>query len=243
MNPGFPFRRFAVTTILAAVAFQAPAGAAIHQQYSDNGVVFISRPHQKPSEDSSGPINAPRLRPVSSHEIDGLVQDVSRRYDMDPSLIATVVGVESGFNKMAVSPKGARGLMQLMPDTARQYGVRDVHDARENLEGGVAYLSDLARRYNGDMRLALAAYNAGPEAVERASGVPNYRETRDYLQRIESRYGQTLSVKAMRSGRAARPGGGSIVATRGQDGTLVATNLHSNGVTLIQKQRRIRKRP
>lgn len=240
MNARAFARRFALTMILAVFACPVAARAAIRQQYSEGGVVFTSRPEQKPSGEIGDPADTTRLRPVASHEIDGLVRDVSKRYDMDPSLIATVVGVESGFNKMAVSPKGARGLMQLMPDTARQYGVRDVHDARENLEGGVAYLSDLARRYNGDMRLALAAYNAGPEAVERASGVPNYRETLDYLRRIESRYGQTLSVKAMSSGRQ---GGGTIVTTRGEDGTLVATNLRSNGVTLIQKQRRIRRLP
>ena len=240
MNVRYSTRRFAMAMIMAVFVGPTAARAAIHPEYSEGGVVFISRPDQKPLGDIGDRADGTRLLPVASHEIDGLVRDVSKRYEMDPSLIATVVGVESGFNKMAVSPKGARGLMQLMPDTARQYGVRDVHDARENLEGGVAYLSDLARRYNGDMRLALAAYNAGPEAVERASGVPNYRETLDYLRRIESRYGQTLSVKAMSSGRQ---GSGTIVTTRGEDGTLVATNLRSNGVTVIQKQRRIRSRP
>jgi soluble lytic murein transglycosylase-like protein len=228
----------AVTLILGAMLCAAgPAHAQVRQRDLDGDLVFTLRPRQKPSDaPGSGRVTPPSRG--ASREIDGLVREISRRYDMDPGLIATVVGVESGFNRMAVSPKGARGLMQLMPETARQYGVRDVHDPRENLEGGVAYLSDLVRRYNGDMKLALAAYNAGPEAVARASGVPNFRETRDYLQRIEARYGQKLAFTVMKPGGTARPARSNILTVRDEHGTLMATNRRGMGATIVPNKRK-----
>jgi len=231
-----PPRAGALAVTLLAALFCAPdGGAAIRARVEQGSVVFTSRPGQKPAGGGEAGVVPGAARPAPPREIDNLVKEVSQRYDMDPSLIATVIGVESGFNQMAVSPKGARGLMQLMPDTARQYGVRDVHDARENVEGGVAYLRDLVLRYNGDVRLALAAYNAGPEAVERASGVPNYQETRDYLRRIEKRYGQRLTVTGMGYGGLRAPGGGSIVAQRDATGAIVATNRRRSGVTLVPR--------
>ena len=99
-----------------------------------------------------------------------------------------VIRQESGYDPFAVSVKGAKGLMQLMPETARQLGVKDVFDPAENVRGGVELLRELIDRYDGDRRLALAAYNAGEGAVERYGGVPPYPETRDYVSRIEDRY-------------------------------------------------------
>jgi len=137
---------------------------------------------------SSVPGEAPAPPGTLSELLDGSAV----RYGFDPTFIRSVVAAESAFNHRAVSPKGARGLMQLMPETARRYGVRDVHDPASNLNGGVAYLRDLVGRFRGDVTLALAAYNAGPEAVARYGGVPPYEETQAYIARIRAYYGEDL---------------------------------------------------
>lgn len=112
-----------------------------------------------------------------------LVEPIAARYGLDTELVLRVIEAESGGNPQAVSPKGAMGLMQLMPETARALGISDPFDPAQNIEGGVRYLSHLLRRF-GDLRLALAAYNAGPGAVERYGGVPPFPETQRYLERI-----------------------------------------------------------
>ena len=117
-----------------------------------------------------------------------LAEEASRRYGLDPALVLAVVGVESGFRTAAVSPKGAQGLMQLMPRTAAALGVTDALDPEQNLDAGVRHLESLLKLYNGDLTRALAAYNAGSGAVERYSGVPPYRETRAYVKRVLERY-------------------------------------------------------
>jgi transglycosylase-like protein with SLT domain len=121
---------------------------------------------------------------ASKPEITAVVQDASGRYQLDPDLVNSVIKAESGFNVRAVSPKGARGLMQLMPGTASQLGVPNAFDARANVDGGTKYLRELLERYNFDLVKALAAYNAGPQRVERFGGVPPYYETRAYVARI-----------------------------------------------------------
>jgi hypothetical protein len=113
-----------------------------------------------------------------------VVNQASGRYRLDPDLVTSVIKAESGFNVRAVSPKGAQGLMQLMPGTASQLGVPNVFDPRANVEGGTKYLRELLERYNFDLVKALAAYNAGPERVERFGGVPPYYETRAYVARV-----------------------------------------------------------
>ncbi len=116
------------------------------------------------------------------------VHSISHRYGVDPDLVWAVMKAESNFNPHARSPKGARGLMQLMPGTARQYKVLDLHDPAENINGGVRYLRVLLDRFDGDVRLAVAAYNAGPRTVERYRGIPPYSETRTYVQRVFAYY-------------------------------------------------------
>ena len=115
---------------------------------------------------------------------DAQIQDISRHYSMDHLLVKALIKAESRFDHEAVSPKGAMGLMQLMPGTARDMGVKDPFDPRENIEGGVRYLKVLMRQFNNDVALALAAYNAGPETVRRYGCIPPYRETRQYLRKV-----------------------------------------------------------
>lgn len=125
---------------------------------------------------------------------DDLLEEAGRTHNVDPSLLRLVMTQESAGNSGAVSPKGARGLMQLMPATAREMGVTDINDPRQNIMGGARYLAQQLDKY-GDIELALAAYNAGPGAVDRAGGVPNYPETQNYVRKIASRYqGATPTV-------------------------------------------------
>lgn len=112
-----------------------------------------------------------------------VVAPIAARYGLDTELILRVIEAESGGDPRAVSPKGAMGLMQLMPETARALGVSDPFDPQQNLEGGIRYLSHLMRRF-GDARLALAAYNAGPGTVARYGGVPPFPETQRYLEKV-----------------------------------------------------------
>ncbi len=113
-----------------------------------------------------------------------LIVSTARSHGISPHLVAAVVKAESGFNPLAQSRAGAKGLMQLMDGTARTLGVSNVFDPAQNIEGGVRFLSSLLRRFNGDPKLALAAYNAGPGAVEKYGGIPPYRETRDYVAKV-----------------------------------------------------------
>ena len=117
-----------------------------------------------------------------------VVDSASAAYHLDPDLVNSVIHAESGFNAHAVSPKGARGLMQLMPGTASQLGVNDAFDPEANVTGGSRYLRELLERYHFDLIKALAAYNAGPERVEQYQGVPPFRETRAYVARIVHEY-------------------------------------------------------
>jgi soluble lytic murein transglycosylase-like protein len=109
-------------------------------------------------------------------------------FDLDPKLVLAMISVESAFQAEAISSANARGLMQLIPATATRFGVRDVFDPADNLRGGMAYLQWLLRRFEGNVTLALAAYNAGEGAVAKYGGVPPYRETRGYVERIRRLY-------------------------------------------------------
>jgi len=123
-------------------------------------------------------------RRVAPGPYDDAIHDVAARLGVDPKLVKSVMLVESNFNPRAVSRKGARGLMQLMPETARRFGVADRFDALENLRGGVENLAALLKIFSGDVALAVAAYNAGEGAVAKHAGVPPYAETREYVRRI-----------------------------------------------------------
>ena len=125
---------------------------------------------------------------VTSGDIDSAIEQAAARHNVDPNLVRAVVKVESNFNPNAVSRKGAMGLMQLMPSTARQLNVKNPFDPEQNVDAGVRHLKQLLESYGGDIKLTLAAYNAGAGAVARSSGVPRYAETQNYVRRITNLY-------------------------------------------------------
>jgi soluble lytic murein transglycosylase-like protein len=131
--------------------------------------------------------NAPRTV-ASAADIDTAIEEAAARHNVDPNLVRAVVKVESNFNPNAVSRKGAMGLMQLMPATARQLKVTNPFDPQQNVDAGVRHLKQLLESYDGDINLTLAAYNAGAGAVARSSGVPHYAETQKYVRRITNLY-------------------------------------------------------
>jgi len=125
---------------------------------------------------------------ATSVDIDTAIEQAAARHNVDPNLVRAVVKVESNFNPNAVSRKGAMGLMQLMPSTARQLKVKNPFDPEQNVDAGVRQLKQLLDNYGGDVKLTLAAYNAGAGAVARSSGVPHYAETQNYVRRITKLY-------------------------------------------------------
>lgn len=149
-----------------------------------------------------------------------LVQETAHKHNVDPNLVSAVISTESNWNTSAISRKGAQGLMQLVPETAQHFGVYNPFDPAQNVDAGVRYLSMLLDRYNGDLPRALAAYNAGPSVVDRWGGVPNYRETREYVQKVTSSYFQPGSEHKSTWRAAPKP----IYRTTTDDGRVLFTN-------------------
>ena len=151
---------------------------------------------------------------------DPFIDRVARENGVAPELIKAVALVESGFNPHAVSPKGAQGLMQLMPETAREYGVSDAFDPLANLRAGTVHLSRLLDQFEGDLVLALAAYNAGAGAVKRHGGVPNYEETREYVRKVRDK----MSGTPTRATRSKRKPAEPVRLVENGDGTIELVN-------------------
>jgi hypothetical protein len=179
--------------LLSPAATARAQSVSPHFSYArnDTGTVVIS---DKGFASMPGPAAA---RPVRGSEFDAIIADHAQANGLSPVLVRAVIEAESAFNPRAVSSVGAMGLMQLMPGTAKDLGVSDPFDPVENIRGGTSYLRQLLDRFDGDVRLALAAYNAGPGAVERYDGVPPYRETRGYVAKISNRI---KDVKAITRG-------------------------------------------
>jgi hypothetical protein len=165
---------------------------------------FEAAPAEPVSNVKAPPPPKPNEQPIDLNEV---VKTASGTYQLDPDLVNSVIRAESGFNARAVSPKGAQGLMQLMPQTASQLGVQNSFDPRSNVEGGTRYLRELLERYNFDLIKALAAYNAGPQRVEQYGGVPPYYETKAYVARIVRDFNKKkLATQAAASPTKKSPG-------------------------------------
>ncbi len=153
------------------------------------------------------------------------IAEASARYAVPERLIWAVIRVESGFDHRAVSPKGARGLMQLMPETAAILGVRDAFDPRQNIHGGTRHLRAMMERFRYNPRLAVAAYNAGEKAVADFGGVPPYPETQEYVIRVLRFYGTQGEWDDVQASAVQRIVGGGIHRIVQADGTIVYTNI------------------
>lgn len=195
------FRLPIIIAMLAAVAGSFPAQADIYSFRDENGVLNFTnvrpndahykvrvaykepKPALRPSavsysyENGNNPVTLPP-------QLDALVDQIAGDYAVDKALVQAVIHAESAFNVRAISPKGASGLMQLMPETAERYGVRDIFDPEQNIMGGVHYLRDLLETFGNNLQLALAAYNAGENSVLRYGGVPPFPETINYVNRV-----------------------------------------------------------
>jgi soluble lytic murein transglycosylase-like protein len=173
---------------LGLLAAAPPAQAQVLSIGDDGGVTTYSGPAIYTSEGVSALVPQVAAAPARAapEEIARAIQDASARHAVAAPLVQAVAWQESRYNQAAVSPKGALGVMQLMPGTARTLGV-DASDLKGNVEGGVAYLSQMLQRFEGDLPKALAAYNAGPDAVTRYGGVPPYAETQAYVRAILGR--------------------------------------------------------
>lgn len=189
-------RRIALGGVVCAALVAGPAAAGGLYRYVDaQGVVHYSDAPRDPryvpvqiTETGSVQRARPRRRGLRvTRAYDPLIERAARRHGVPPALVKAVVATESNFDPRAVSPKGAQGLMQLMPRTAAAVGVSDPFGPEENVSGGARYLRWLLDRY-GDWTRALAAYNAGPRAVDRYRGIPPYRETRAYVRRVLEYY-------------------------------------------------------
>jgi hypothetical protein len=190
-----------VSLILAVAAcLCAPASAQITKVTSDDGRrlfvnaeppaamhLGVTKPHATIYMNAESSFSG-YSRPAVSIDRDGaekLVREAADRHHVDPAVIRAVIQTESNWNSGALSRKGAGGLMQLIPTTAQRFGASDLFNPQQNIDAGVRYLKTLLERYNGNLDLALAAYNAGEGAVDRAHGIPAFRETQDYVRKVQ----------------------------------------------------------
>ncbi|MGK7344916.1 MAG: lytic transglycosylase domain-containing protein [Candidatus Nitrospinota bacterium M3_3B_026] len=192
--------RAVIATLAMALILCGQARADIYMLRDSRGIVYftdtppansgyeIIKSYTIPKGAPLAALTPGRSRPAASSMYDRIITEAARRHGLDPMLIKAVIEVESGFDRFSISSKGARGLMQLMPGTARLLGVHNVYDPALNIDGGSRYLRMMLDEFGGDLRLALAAYNAGPTAVKRYGGTPPYRETMRYIDKVYAAY-------------------------------------------------------
>ncbi len=185
--------------IIGSLFLPRISNAGIYRWVDENGTIhFTNCPreakyklHIRESKDDVGEAEndlIPANPSKNATTFDHLIQEFSRKYEVDYALVKAIIKAESGFNPLAVSKKGAKGLMQLMPETALRLNVMNVFDPRENIDGGVRYFKYLLSLFNNDLRLALAAYNAGENIVSELRTIPPYRETIDYVRKVLTYY-------------------------------------------------------
>jgi soluble lytic murein transglycosylase-like protein len=220
---GTRFRLLGAAALAAALAAPVPArGENLFYYVEDGKVVFTNTPSRQDAKTflrDTRPRSGGGAATVPASPYDPFIEKVAAENGLDPSLIRAVAAVESGFDPRAVSPKGARGVMQFMPSTARRYGVTDLHDPYQSIRAGAEHLRDLLDEFDGDVGLALAAYNAGAGAVRRHGGVPAYRETQDYVRKVQEKMGSRKKAP-----RRAPPEPSPIRVERRPDGTLAFVN-------------------
>jgi soluble lytic murein transglycosylase-like protein len=216
-----PVPRPTPSAMQAARSAAAEAVESIASAPANGAVVF----DRKPAAAAANPNyrNLVNGHEVSSEDVDATIEQAAARHQVDPNLVRAIVKVESNFNPRAVSRSGAMGLMQLMPDTARRLNVAHPFDPKENVDAGVRHLKSLLNSYGGDVRLSLAAYNAGETAVARHNGVPDYAETRNYVKQITSMYWNGTVPDGPRM-LLPRRGSSPIRVFRGSNGVLTITN-------------------
>jgi soluble lytic murein transglycosylase-like protein len=190
--------KYVVTLLVLGCLFcpASPSSAGIYRYEDENGVLhFTNCPRDakfklyiRESKEDVGGRNSSFLYIRDSNQYDSLISEFSKKYHVDFALIKAIIRAESGFNPNAVSRKGAKGLMQLMPETASRVNVSNSFNPRENIEGGVRYFKYLLSLFNDDLRLSLAAYNAGENIVAEVRSIPPYRETMDYVKKVLSYY-------------------------------------------------------
>src|SRR5213593_4509082 len=210
----------AVTTVVMTAA--TPAGAEVYKRIASDGSTYFTNIQPNPSSQRAAFTPAPARvsqRPASADQgvYSQEIAEAATRYAVPERLIWAVIRVESGFDHRAVSRRGARGLMQLMPRTAKLLGVRDSFDPRQNIDAGTRHLRAMIERFPYDLRLAIAAYNAGEKAVATFRGVPPYPETRDYVVRVLNLY--AVPVDCCQSQ------GSGIERIVQADGTIMYTNM------------------
>ncbi|MEO5742339.1 MAG: lytic transglycosylase domain-containing protein [Vicinamibacterales bacterium] len=216
--------------LCAVVGLASPAEAQIYSWRDATGVLTLSdRPQGVTARSIAVPVGSPLVARLSPH-YEPLIRQHANQRGVRPDLVRAVIQVESAFNARAVSPKGAMGLMQLMPATAKQFGVIDPFNPAENIRAGVSYLRQLLDRYDHDEQLALAAYNAGPAAVDKyGSKVPPYKETQNYV----------LKITGIRGNARSAPGPRIYRVTEIVDGRPVVkyTNIKPAGGDFVEVRR------
>ena len=195
----------------------APSGGgdlqgALNSLLGDNGTLNQSQGADSSPLNQAGGANTP-LAGGGSNQFDSLIQEAAQKYGVDPNLVKSVIKQESGFNPNAKSGVGSWGLMQLMPGTARELGVKNAFDPRQNIMGGTKYLSQQLKTFGGDVKKALAAYNAGAGNVKKYGGVPPFKETQNYVKNITADYSnrtaQSRSTTQVASSGGTKTGGGT----------------------------------
>ena len=195
--------------IVLSLCFITFSHADIYKFVDSNGVVHFTNVdygtgYEKVMSESDRPV---------SRSYESIVREKASLYNIDPSIINAIIEAESGWDPNAISPKGAMGLMQIMPGTAIDLGLSNPFDPEENIDAGIRYFKMLLKKFNGDAKLAVAAYNAGPSVVEEYGGVPSYAETKRYIRNV-------LRDKTKAQSKPAR-----IYRIVYEDGTILYTNI------------------